>query len=329
VPSISEVKIKTFRLIIYKGLIYKFSFKLQNTSSPKLLRIQINLNYVIKFFKYKKDVFSCGILNSEQSVHFDVFNFSQDYFSSEEIKSKETEEQNRNSELTSRITTNENYFQNRSENFAQSSHTAQTSTEKSVDTDNRIQNGRFPVFNEEPKAFVAKIKFSETATDHPDVEPDKTEKLNSSVHLPSLNNSVPKQNSGSIDLMDGFEINESSTYHPISTQHQVLSVDTEKSDSVVKYISMDEIVQIETSTNRQASSDDSASTNNPTLPDNLNVSTDKPDSKDEPIKIELSPGHWISASDRETADHFIEIQKKNLQQFKGKKTLHRECLLKL
>jgi hypothetical protein len=35
VPSISEVKIKTFRLIIYKGLIYKFSFKLKNTSSPK------------------------------------------------------------------------------------------------------------------------------------------------------------------------------------------------------------------------------------------------------------------------------------------------------
>jgi hypothetical protein len=238
----------------------------------------------------------------------------QDYFSSEEIKSKETEEQNRNSELT----TNENYFQNRSYDFAQSSHTAQTSTEKLVDTDNRIQNGGFPVFNEEPKTFVAKIKFSETATDYPDVEPDKTEKPNSSVHLPSLNNSVPNQNSVYINLMDGFEINESLTYHPISTQHQVLSVDTEKSDSVVKYISMDEIVQIEASTNRQASSDDSASTNNPT--DKLNVSTNKPDSKDEAIKIELSPGHWISASDRETADHLIEIQKKNLQEFKGKKS---------
>jgi hypothetical protein len=233
----------------------------------------------------------------------------QNYFSSEEINSKETGEQNRKSELTS----SENHFQNRSENFAQKSDTSQTSTEKSVDTDNRIQNGRFPVFNEEPKTFVAKIKFSETATDYPDVEPDKTEKLNSSVHLPSLNNS----NNVSIDLMDRSIKNESSTYQ---AQHQVLSNHTEKSDSIVKYISLDEIVQIETSTYRQASSNNYISTNNPTLQDNLNVSTDKPDSKDEPIKIELSPGHWISASDRETADHFIEIQKKNLQEFKGKNT---------
>ena len=36
------------------------------------------------------------------------------------------------------------------------------------------------------------------------------------------------------------------------------------------------------------------------------------------VKIEVAPGQWISTPDKETADHFIEVQKKNIQNLEGK-----------
>ena len=39
------------------------------------------------------------------------------------------------------------------------------------------------------------------------------------------------------------------------------------------------------------------------------------------VKIEVAPGQWISTPDKETAEHFIEVQKKNIQNLGGKYTL--------
>ena len=38
------------------------------------------------------------------------------------------------------------------------------------------------------------------------------------------------------------------------------------------------------------------------------------------VKIEVAPGQWISTPDKDTAEHFIEVQKKNIQNLEGKNT---------
>ena len=149
-------------------------------------------------------------------------------------------------------------------------------------------------------------------------ETNKTEErveTHSDSTIPPIDISITNENPVSFEEFSSR--NENSTFHPVSQQYQVSTDNPVKSDLNEKYISRDDFVRIESSTNLQVSSDYPESTTDPTLPDNP-VATDKQDSNEILVKIELSPGQWKSASDQETVDHLIEVQKKNVKELEGK-----------